>query len=124
MSLAHDLDIYKSARDLLTFSLKVQAHVPRAYRLAVGQRISNECADILLDVARANVSRGEIREAHIARLLERVEAARVIMHAAQQLRIIPLSMWTESVALTDSVGKQANGWRNQTLRNLAAAPAA
>ena len=56
MSLAKDLEIYRSADALLALSLQVQAQVPRAYRVAVGQRISNECADILLTVARANAA--------------------------------------------------------------------
>ena len=75
MALAKDLEIYKAADQLLALSLRLQVQVPRAYRQAVGQRISNECADILLTVARANAARGESREAHIADLLERLEAA-------------------------------------------------
>ena len=56
MSLAKDLEIYKAADALLALSLTVQAQVPRAYRVAVGQRISNECADILLTVARSKAA--------------------------------------------------------------------
>ena len=44
MSLAKDLEIYKAADQLLALSLKLQVQVPRPYRLAVGQRITNERA--------------------------------------------------------------------------------
>lgn len=124
MSLAKDLDIYRSADALLALALQVQAQVPRAYRVAVGQRISNECADILLTVARANAARGAAREAQIARLLEHLEAATVLLRASHGLRIISLKVWAASIELTDSIGKQAHGWLKATARSLSAAPAA
>lgn len=124
MSLAKDLEIYKAADALLALSLTVQAQVPRAYRVAVGQRISNECADILLTVARANAARGAAREQHIASLLEHLEAAIVLLRAAHTLKIVSTKAWAASVELTDSVGKQANGWIKATSRSISAAPAA
>jgi hypothetical protein len=123
MALAKDLEIYKAADQLLALSLRLQVQVPRAYRQAVGQRISNECADILLTVARANAARGESREAHIATLLERLEAATALLRASHGLRLISTKVWAESIELTDSVGKQANGWL-KSARNFSAAPAA
>lgn len=123
MTIAQNLDIYKAADRLLTLSLKVQAQVPRAYRLAIGQRLSNECADVLLSVARANRAQGARREQQIEKLLEHVEAATVLMRAGHDLKAIPRAVWAESIELTDSVGKQANGWLKST-RRTSAAPAA
>lgn len=123
MTIAQNLDIYKAADKLLELSLKVQAQVPRAYRVAVGQRISNECADILLSVARANAARGDSRLKRIEELKEHLEAATVLLRAGHNLRIIPRVVWAESIELTDSVGKQASGWLKST-RNNVAAPAA
>lgn len=114
MSLAKDLEIYRAADALLKLALKVQAQVPRAYRVAVGMRISNEAADILVLVARANAARGESRAMQLRSLLERVEAARVLLRAAYELKIIARGIWAESIELTDSVGKQANGWLSAT----------
>lgn len=123
MALAKDLEIYKAAEALLQLALKLQVQVPRAFRLAVGQRISNECADILLTVARANAARGPSRETHIAALLERLEAATVLLRASHAMRLINNKVWAESIELTDSVGKQAHGWL-KSARNFSAAPAA
>jgi hypothetical protein len=114
MSLTQELEIYKAADTLLGLALQVQAQVPRAYRVAVGQRISNECADILLLVARANAARGESRALQIEQLLERVEAATVLLRAAHRLRIISSGVWAQSIELTDSVAKQAHGWLKAT----------
>ena len=123
MSLAKDLEIYKAADQLLALSLRLQVQVPRAYRQAVGMRISNECADILLTVARANAARGQSREQHIYTLLERLEAATALLRASHGLRLISTKVWAESIELTDSVGKQAGGWL-KSARNFSAAPAA
>lgn len=116
MSLAQDLQIYKAASDLLTLALQVQAQVPRAYRVAVGQRISNECADIVLTVARANVARGDSREREIGKLLEHLEATTLLLRISHNLRLISSRVWAQSVELTDSVGKQAHGWLKATAR--------
>ncbi len=124
MSLAQDLDIYKAADALLALALKLQAEVPRAYRVAVGQRISNECADILLTVAKANAARDESRVQQIGRLLEHLEAATVLLRAAHNLRIVSTKVWSASIELTDSVGKQAHGWLKASRKTLSAAPAA
>jgi hypothetical protein len=124
MSLAQQLDIYKAADALLALSLQLQAQVPRAYRVAVGQRISNECADILLTVAKANAARDESRVLQIARLLEHLEAATVLLRAGHNLKIVSKKVWAESIELTDSVGKQAHGWLKASRKSLSAAPAA
>lgn len=116
MSLTQELEIYKAADDLLHLALQVQAQVPRAFRVAVGMRISNECADILTLVARANAARGESRVLQIEQLLERVEAAIAFLRAAHRLRIISTGVWARSIELTDSVAKQAHGWHKATGR--------
>lgn len=125
MSLAKDLEIYKAADALLALSLRLQTQVPRAYRVAVGQKISNEGVEILLCVARANAARGERRLEQIAILLERLEAATALLRASHALRLISTRVWADSIELTDSVGKQANGWL-KSARNTTffAAPAA
>lgn len=120
MSLAQDLEIYKSADSLVALALQVQAQVPRVYRLAVGQRISNEAVEILLTVGRANAARGASREQHIARLLEQLEATRALLRAAHACKAIPTKVWAQSIELTDSVGKQATGWLKATSRSLSA----
>lgn len=125
MALSKDLEIYKAADALLAFALRVQTQVPRAYRVAVGQKVCNECVEILLSVARANAARGPSREQHIATLLEQLEGITALLRASHNsaLRVISTKAWAESIELTDSIGKQAQGWL-KSARNLSAAPAA
>lgn len=82
MSLHTDLDIYKSAEAFFELALAMQKHVPREFRLVVGQRISGLAADILLQVARANKAMGDsARLAHLAVLAEQIEAATGLLGA-------------------------------------------
>jgi len=125
MALSKDLEIYKAADALLAFALRVQTQVPRAYRVAVGQKVCNESVEILLSVARANAARGPSREQHIATLLEQLEGITALLRASHNsaLRVISTKAWAESIELTDSIGKQAQGWLKSARNLSSAAPA-
>jgi hypothetical protein len=124
MSLAKDLDIYQAARDLLTLGLQMQANISRTYRAVLGAPIGHECMQILLHISKANVARGSSREGHIAKLLEHLESVVLLFRCAADLKQISNAVWARSIELTDSVGKQANGWLKRTAGGISAAPAA
>ena len=111
MALTTDLDIYKQATGLLSLAIDVQAQIPRAFRASMGNRIADECVELLVLIGRANAARtGERRSALIETLLERLDVAKFLLRAAHEKRLIATKVWTSSIQLTDSVGKQANGW--------------
>lgn len=111
MALTTDLDIYRQASGLLSLAIDVQAQIPRAFRASMGNRIADECVEILVLIARANAARtGERRAAQIESLLERLDVAKFLLRAAHEKRLIAPKVWSSSIQLTDSVGKQANGW--------------
>ncbi len=111
MALTTDLDIYKSASGLLSLAVDVQANIPRAFRASIGNRIADECVELLVTIGRANAARtGSGRAAQIETLLERLDVARFLLRAAHDKRLISGKLWAKSIQLTDSIGKQANGW--------------
>ena len=111
MALTTDLEIYKAASDLLSLAVDVQANIPRAFRASMGNRIADECIEIMVLIARANAARAaERRLAQIELLLERLDVARFLLRAAHDKRLISGKLWAKSIQLSDSVGKQANGW--------------
>ncbi|MFE1573853.1 four helix bundle protein [Comamonas odontotermitis] len=111
MALTTDLDIYKHASALLSLAVDVQAHIPRAFRASMGNRIADECVELLVMIGRANAARsGERRSQHIELLLERLDVARFLLRAAHDKRLISTTLWANSMQLSDSIGKQANGW--------------
>lgn len=111
MSLSTDLDIHKQGLALLDLCTDVQAQIPRAFRASMGQRVAHECVEILLLICRANAARqpGD-RATHLERLLESLHVAQMLLRTAHSKRLIATRLWAASIALTDSIGKQANGW--------------
>lgn len=115
MSLATDLDIHKQGLALLDLCTDVQAQIPRAFRASMGQRIANECVEILLFICRANAARqpGD-RVAHLEQLQESLHVAQMLLRTAHAKRLIATRLWAASITLTDSIGKQAHGWARNT----------
>lgn len=111
MALATSLEIYKQSSALLSLAVDVQANIPRAFRASMGTRIADECVDLLVLIGRANAARiADDRAMHIARLLEHLEVAVLLLRVAHDKKLISTKLWSTSITLTDSVGKQANGW--------------
>ena len=125
MALSTDLDIYKQANGLLSLCVDVQAQIPRAFRASLGNRIADECVELLILIARANAARsGAVRATHIEAMLERLDVAKFLLRAAHDKRLISSKVWTTSIQLTDNIGKQANGWLKSARLRATAVPAA
>lgn len=118
MALHSTLPIYKVAYDLLGVAIDVTRNMPRDFKASLGGRIRDECVEVLVLVARANAARE--KAAHIDALLEHLQVAEVLLRASKDKRFISLKQYAAAIALTSSVGKQANGWR----KHSAASPVA
>lgn len=116
MALHTDLEIYQTADRLFDLALDLQKNIPREFRIVVGQRLASECVEILLLVGRANkaLNRSPARLAHIQTLAEHIEAVTLLLRGACRKKVISKTAWGRSIELTDSLGKQCSGWRNQT----------
>jgi hypothetical protein len=119
MAIHTELQIHKVGVELLKLAADVQASVPRTFR-NYGMRISNECTEVLVLIARANAAKGAGRAPHIEKLLERLEVAAVLLQVAHDKRLIGRKLWNTSLQLTGSIGRQAGGW----LKSSRSAPAA
>ncbi len=109
MALHTALPIYKVAYDLLDTAVEVTRHMPRDMRPAIGTKIREECVEIVVLIFRANVSRD--KAPHLDQLLERVQVAELLLRLSRDKRYISTAQYARAIALTTSVGKQANGWR-------------
>lgn len=117
MTIHKELPIYKVAYDLLTVSVDYVVNMPRAFKGAIGGRVSGLCVEVVLQILRANCARNKIP--HLETLLERVAELELLLRLCVDKRFISRDQYARAVALTASVGKQANGWR----RHHAASPA-
>jgi hypothetical protein len=109
MALHTELQIHKVGVELLGLAADVQAAIPRNFR-HFGNRISDECIELLVAIARANAARGSAKAPHIELLLERLDAIAVLLRVAHGKRLVSQKLWATSMQLTGSIGRQAGGW--------------
>lgn len=118
MALHSSLPLYKTVRELTQLAVLTVRNMPRDYKKTLGERLVDELIEISVRVLRANIARD--KTPHLDELLERKEVADQLIRLAVDLRCISKGQYAGLIALVDSIGKQANGWR----RHSAASPAA
>ena len=109
MALHTQLPIYKVAYDLLTVVTKSTRNMPRDFKASIGGKIREECVELVVLVYRANVARD--KTPHLSVLLERVQVAELLLRLSKDMQLVSVKQYAEAIALTDQIGKQANGWR-------------
>lgn len=109
MALHSQLPIYKVAYDLLSVATDVTRNMPRDYKASIGGRIRDECVDLVVLIFRANIARNKVP--HLEDLLERLQVAELLFRLSRDKRFISIGQYAHAIELTNSIGKQANGWR-------------
>jgi hypothetical protein len=109
MALHNELPIYKVAYDLLGLVTTLRRGMPRDVKQDFGSAISRECVKIVVLIFRANVARE--KAPHLLELIERLEVVNLLLRLSRDLRFIATKHYSAAIALTGSIGKQANGWR-------------
>lgn len=109
MALSKELPIYKAAYDLLSVSVDYVVNMNRAFKGAIGGRLSELCIEVVLQILKANSARD--KAPHLEVLLERVSELELLLRLCVDKRLISKLQYAKAIELTASVGKQANGWR-------------
>lgn len=117
MALHTQLPIYRDAYQLLQVLVKITRHVPRDFKRLIGEKLRDECMEILVLVFRANVHGQKVP--YLKELIERVQVVELILRLSKDMKLISTGQYAQAVALTQSIGKQATGWK----RRFANAPA-
>lgn len=103
------LPIYKTVYELLQLVVRLTAHFPRAHKHSMGEQLRREVVEMVVYVFKANSSR-TCRAAHAGELLERLQVVQLLLRLAKDLRLLSVAQFAETVALSDSLGRQAQGW--------------
>lgn len=118
MALHTTLPIYKVTYDLLTLVTELTRNMSRDFKGTLGNDLRKECVDLVLLIYRANCETNKVP--HLTALLERLLVVELTLRLSSDLHLISRGQYAKAIALTDQIGKQANGWRKKS----AAAPAA
>ena len=103
------LPIYKTTYELLGAVTRLTAGFPKAYKYSLGEKIRGEVVEMIVYIFKANSSRAE-RAEHAGIVLERVQVVELLLRLSRDMRAITIKQFSETVALTDSLGRQAQGW--------------
>ncbi|MEK6788477.1 MAG: four helix bundle protein [Pseudomonadota bacterium] len=117
MALAHELPIYKATFDLCKEVFTCVRNMPRDVKHTLGEKLMTECADMVVLILRANVSKHKAQ--HIDELRERLQVVELMFRLLSDMRCIDLRRFAAATVLTATIGKQATGWKKST----AASPA-
>ncbi|MDO8932970.1 MAG: four helix bundle protein [Rhodocyclaceae bacterium] len=113
MALHTNLPIYKVAYELFDLVTNLVRNMPRDFKQSIGGEINRECLRIVVLIARANSARD--KAPYLSDLLERLQVAEFLLRISRDKHLISTGNYAEAIKLTDSVGKQANGWRRSAL---------
>jgi hypothetical protein len=107
------LPIYKTTYELLEMVTKKTKDFPRDFKYSLGDKIRNECIELVIFIYKANTIRQQRKE-HLQQIIERVQVIELMLRLAKDLRLFNVTVFSEIVLLTDSLARQAQGWITHT----------
>ncbi len=109
MALHTQLPIYRAAEDLLDVVTDVVTNMQRNFKRSVGEKINDECIEIIVLVYRANVAAD--KSPHLTALIERLQVINLLLRLGFNKRKVDKGAYARAVELTTSIGKQATAWK-------------
>ena len=116
MALHTNLPIYKVAYGLFDFGVDLAKNMPRDFKQSIGGKFRDECIEIMVLIFRANTATE--KAPHLGILIERLQVAELLLRLSRDKRLISTGQYAKAVELTQSIGKQASGWRRAAVRPL------
>lgn len=118
MAIHTHLPIYKETYELLKLATTVTRNMPKDFKGSIGGEIRSACVQSVILIARANAAQD--KSPHLTHLLEHIQAAEILLRLSKDMRFISTGQYADAILLTETIGKQANGWKKSP---VAAAPA-
>jgi hypothetical protein len=108
VALASTLPIYRVTYDLLQVATRITKDMPRDYKQSLGNKIREECVELVVLIYRANCSRD--KRPHLEALQEHLQVTVLLLRLSKDLRLISTGQFAQTVELTDQIGRQSSGW--------------
>jgi hypothetical protein len=81
----------------------------RDFKVSIGGKLRDEVVEIMVLIFRANVAREKAM--HLASLIERLQVIELLLRLSRDKHLISVGQYARAIEKTDSIGKQAGGWR-------------
>lgn len=118
MALHTDTEIYKATYALCQLVTQLVAGMPRNYKADFGADLRKACMTLVRRTYQANTA--EDKTPILQRMREEIEVVNLSLRMAVDLKLISIRQYGRTIAITDSIGKQATGWQKHSERALAA----
>ena len=115
MRLHTDLTIYKDSYALLSLAMKAVKNMPRDSKQLIGFKLRDDCGAILDSVREANTVTGADKVRFIDTLHKRLHSVEVFLRFSRDERLVSTGAYADAIKLTQSIGRQAGGWRREAL---------
>lgn len=109
MALHTATEIYGTCFDLLGVAGDVIMNMRRDAKKVFGEKIVDACIQLDIHIRAANMA--EDKEPHLLLLLERLEVIELLSRVCRDKQYIPVGHYAKVIERTQSIGRQANGWR-------------
>lgn len=109
MALHTATEIYASCFELLGVAGNCVLNMRRDAKRIYGEKIIEACIELDLHVRAANMAQD--KEPHLLKLLDRLEVIELLTRVCRDWGFLTIPGYAEITKRTQSIGKQANGWR-------------
>jgi hypothetical protein len=103
------LPIYKVTYDLLYLIQTKTKTFPRDFKYSLGDKLRTECIDLVIFIYKANSVQN--KTVHLEQLMEKLQVVNLLCRLIKDLHLINIQSFSEIVTLTDSIQRQALGWK-------------
>ncbi len=112
-SLHSDTDIYRAVDELGVHLLRVIADMRNDIKRLLGEALLYEAGCMAALVREANIARGTDKLPVLDELLSRLEKVQFMLRTANAAEFLPNRAYANSIPITQSIGRQANGLKNK-----------
>jgi hypothetical protein len=109
MGLHTNLPIFKVSYDLIGVVVDAAKNMPRDVKRLLGEKLRDESIELCLLIYDANVTTE--KKAPLSQLLRRLQTIEILLRVSRDKQFLSTKSYATAVQLTDTIGKQANGWR-------------
>ena len=119
-----DTEIYKAGYELFDVVVEAIRQMRKDFKRTLGDKLRDECIEILTLIFDVNTSPGpKARVKYLKRIIRRVTKLELLLRLAKDKKLIAAAHHAKAIALTQSVGRQASGWKKSEQKALdASAP--
>jgi hypothetical protein len=120
MAIHTTLPIYGVAYDLLKAVSGTVDNMPRNAKPVLGMLLVRNCLRITDLIRDANVATEKDR--HLEKLLQRLARVETLLRVGVELSHVKRPAYGDAIRLTQSIGRQASGWRKSSSTSPVARP--